>query len=280
MSDDHQQTEDVKGNEMDLKIRAIETKKHDIPQCHAAKHRVVPKHPFRMLLTGCSGSGKSTLLINLLKRFYIRKEGKSYFDEIYAIGPTVKFDDMYKSLNLPEKFLIENPTPEFLGRIYEDQKSEVTSKGSHKAKRILFIFEDIISHAKFMRSKAFLKAYVMGRHYGISLMVCSQSYTKVPRACRLQCTQIVFFPSKFSETMLMYEEYCPPNTNKKDFLELIQYATTPMADDDFPFLFIDATARTKDKFRKNLNERLFINTCGSGGETGRRHKKMKHNNES
>lgn len=242
----------------DTKIRPLETKKNDIAQCHCAQHKIVPKHPFRFLLSGASGSGKSTVLINLLKRFYVKDDGDSYFDKIYAIGPTVKFDDLWKELEIPDEQLVEKPTVEFLEKIYKDQEDQVKKKGIDKADKILIAFEDIISHAKFMRSKEFLKAYVMGRHFGISTMVCTQSFTKVPRACRLQCTNIAFFPSSFSEMKLMNEEFCPPRMHKKDFHQLMGYATTPDEQDEYPFLYIDAPAKPADRFRKTFGRALRI----------------------
>jgi hypothetical protein len=242
----------------DTKIKALTTKKDDIEQCHAANHKLIPKHPFRLLLSGASGSGKSTVLLNLLKRFYVNDDGSQYFDKIYAIGPTVKFDDLWKELDIPEEQLIEKPTVEILEKIYKDAETQVKAKGIDQSDKILIAFEDIISHAKFMRSKEFLKAYVMGRHYGISTMVCTQSFTKVPRACRLQCTQIAFFPSSQSEMMLMNEEFCPPRMGKKEFMQLMMYATTPDEIDEFPFLYIDAPAKPEDRFRKTLGRALRI----------------------
>ena len=129
---------------------------------------------------------------------------------------------------------------------------------NYKSDKILIAFEDIISHAKFMRSEEFLKAFVMGRHFGISTMVCTQSFTKVPRACRLQCTQVAFFPSSQSEMTLMEEEYCPPRMSRKEFMELIGYATTPDEQDEFPFLYIDHPAKPADRFRKTFGRKLVI----------------------
>ena len=247
-------------NCFDCRIKEIDTKKSDIDQCHAAKHKLVPKHPFRFLLSGASGSGKTTVLLNLLKRFYINDDSSSYFDEIYAIGPTVKFDDMWKELDLDDEHLIEKPTTEVLEKIYNDAEEEVKERGIDQSDKILIVFEDIISHAKFMRSTEFLKAYVMGRHFGISVMVCTQSFTKVPRACRLQCTQIAFFPSSQSEMKLMNEEFCPPHTTRRTFFDVMHYATTPDAEDEYPFLYIDHPAKPEDRFRKTFRRKIRIPT--------------------
>jgi len=242
---------DDKGS-FDLRIRPLSTRKADIPQCEAAEIGIVPKHPFRFLLSGASGSGKSTLLLNLLRRFYIDDFNNSYFDNIYAIGPTVKFDDLYKNLDIPDKNLISKPDVSFLQGLYNEKEDTIKAKGIDKATKDLVIFEDIISHKKFMNSTEFLRAYVMGRHYSISIMVCTQSYTKLPRACRIQCCNVAFFPSQMSEMELIRDEYCPPACHKKTFAEVVKYATSVTEDVSHPFLFIDMN--NKDRFKRCLHE--------------------------
>lgn len=256
--EDEDEQENKKSSVFDMDIRPLATRKDHIDQCYAARTGIVPKHPFRFLLSGASGSGKSTVLLNLLKRFYVKDDDSSYFDKIYAIGPTVKFDDLWKELDLPEDQLIEKPDKEFLEQLFNDQEQKVKAQGIDNADKVLLAFEDIISHAKFMRSKEFLKAYVMGRHMNISTMVCTQSFTKVPRACRLQCTQVAFFPSSQSEMILMNEEFCPPRMSKKDFHQLMAYATTPDEEDSHPFLYIDHPAKPRDRFRKSFKRKLEI----------------------
>lgn len=268
---------DDDGKYIDLTIRAVKTKKANIKQCHAASSGCIPKHPFRMLLTGASGSGKSTFLLNLLNRLYKNKDtGKSYFDDIYAVGPTVKFDDLYETLKLDDAHLIEEPTIEFMDKVFNDQKQAIKGKGIDKAKKVLIIFEDIIGHKKFMNSKQFLKAFVMSRHFNVSVMVCSQSYTKVPRPCRLQCTQIAFFPSKKSEMDLICDEYCPPKMKKKEFQEIVDHATTPAEENDHPFLYIDMNERPKKRFRKTLKTRLILNDRDPDNNDRKSPKRRRH----
>ena len=256
--EDERGEEKQKSGTFDSRIKALNTGKDDIPQCHVAQHKLVPGHPFRFMLSGATGSGKSTVLLNLLTRFYVNDDGSSYFDKIYAIGPTVKFDDLWKSLDLPEDQLIDEIDEDSLNEVFEDQEAVIKGEGIAYAPRVCIVFEDIITEDKFMRSKEFLKMFVMSRHYGISVMICTQSYTKVPRACRLNCSNIVFFPSNVSEMTILTDEYCPPRMHKKEFMQLMMEATTPDERDEYPFLYIDQPAKPNDRFRKTFNRSIRI----------------------
>jgi len=233
-------------------ISAIPTSKSEIKQCQASSQGILPTHPFRAYIVGASGSGKSNLLISLLSRTDMYKD---YFDKIFILSPTAnKLDDSYKILNLDDDsyFDPQNGT-ELLKVIESIQKKNINKIGIGKAPKVLIVMDDIISYKKFMRSKILLKFFIMSRHYGISIILLSQAYHRVPKSIRLNVSALMFFRGSQKENEVVYMDYCCPGFNKKSFLKLINEATK----ERYNFLYIDLNRSiTSGRYRKNLTEKL------------------------
>jgi len=231
-----------------LKIGPLPTNKSKIKQRPNAEAGIIPTHASSVIFSGKSGSGKTNLMISLLtrKNFY-----KGYFDKIYLFSPTAHGgDDLVSYINPTEidtDFDIKK-----LEKIISDQAKAIEEKTIVKSDKILLLFDDIQSDARFMRSKAFLKCFIQCRHLNISTWLCGQSWTRTPRACRLQSNNIFFFPGSQSEVDLMVQEFRPPGLSKKDFYALIGHAT----DEPYQFLHVNMRQPAKQRFRKNLDTLL------------------------
>jgi hypothetical protein len=234
---------------MSLKIEKIKTNKSKIKLRPYMEKGIIPSHPFRCILNGSSGSGKSTVLINLMTKpqFY-----KGYFDRIVLFAPTAEIDDSFDMLDIEEDDIISNGDVDRLKDIMDEQKAFIKKKGVHKTPKVLVIFEDCQSSPKLLKHKDFLKCYIAGRHYNLSTILCSQSFTKTPRACRLQATDIIYFPSSQSENNIICDELSPPGFSKNDTQELINYATG----EPYSFLYINMKQPAKTRYRKNFDEIL------------------------
>lgn len=245
-----------------LKIIPYPTNKQSIKQRPFMKANIIPKHSSSVIFNGRSGSGKSNLLINLMTRpeFYGRtkpdNEKTQYFDIIFLFSPTADGgDDLVRFLKIPPKRIITTMDTKILDNIIQKQKDLIASKGLEKSPKILIIFEDIQSNAgKIMNSPSFLKCFIQARHLNISTFLLGQSWTKTPRACRLQANNIFFFPSSGSEVELLVKEFCPPHTSKKVFQELVEKATG----DRYNFLHINMREPPDTRFRRNLDTILKI----------------------
>lgn len=239
---------------------------------------IIPKVNFRWILSGPSKSGKSNLARWCLDKYYIGKNGRgSFFDRIYLLSPTANIDYNWADLKgLAKKDRITNPTPKLLIKILNDQKKDIQGsvsdmgvqlsaralmKRKQKAKKVLVIFDDAIA-SSMITSKEFLKIFIAGRHYGISSMVMTQSYVKVPRSVRLQATHVAMFPSRSTEIERLYTEHGPKELNKNEFTELVQYATRPDETDKYPFLYVDCFAPVSSRFRRGLTDTLAIEDDG------------------
>jgi len=241
-----------------LEIVEFKSNKSKIPQRQLMELNIIPKHPSSMIMNGKSGSGKSTLLLNLccMPQFYgptIKGDKKSrYHDLIFIFSPTATQDDLPEYLNLEEKYIITENFEQRLEHIINTQKDIIQRKKIENSPKILIIFDDIQSQDSFMRSGSFLKCFIQNRHYNISTILCSQSFTRTPRACRLQANSIFFFQGSASEMELLVEEFCPPGMNKKQFMEMVKHTVS----DKHSFMHINMKAPLEERYRKNLNKIL------------------------
>lgn len=239
-----------------LKIVPFKTSKDKIKQRQIMIDKVIPSHPSSVIINGKSGSGKSNLLVNLLCRpeFYGCSPNKHYFDEIFLFSPTAgKMDDLCSHLINYTPLTQENIFNEFdqkkLISVLQEQKSDIEEKGIAKSRKLLILLDDIQADQAFLRSKAILKLFTMNRHYNTSTWLCGQSFTKTPRACRLQANNIFYFAGSQSETQKIIEEFSPPRLTKRDFEDLINEAL----DDQYNFLHINMRSAWRDRYRKNLD---------------------------
>lgn len=235
-----------------LSIKPLETKKTNLPQTKLMKSGVINKFPSMLLNVGRSGSGKSTVVMHMLTQDGFLKD---FFHKIYYFSPTAKLDDLTKHLKLNEKYLIDNPTEEKLQEIIDNQQKLIEKYGIEhigKNSRVLIIFDDIISSPRFLTSPAMIQLATAGRHFLISSIINTQSYTKVPRAIRLQANGIILFPSSENEIKLLADDYTPPRCKKQTFLNMVDYATSGKHD----FLYINASHPVETRFRRCFLEYL------------------------
>lgn len=235
-------------------ITAIDTKSNKIQQPQGAKEGILPEHPFRMYVVGSSGSGKSNFILNLLTK---KDMYHNYFDEILVISPTaVNLDPSYKVLNLPE----ENYFPcdeNVLDRIMTIQEENIEGKDGDKsnAPKILLILDDIVSYKSFCNSKMMLKFAVMSRHWGISMMILSQAYHRIPKSVRMQMTVVIYFKGSNKEIEVLAEDFGAPGLSAKAFRTIIANTTSKRYD----FFFVDTNRPVDEgRFRKNLSDFISI----------------------
>ena len=236
----------------DLIVKPPKTKKTTLPQSAYMKSGIINKFPSMLLVVGRSGSGKSSVI-----SYMANNENfiKGFYNDVYLMSPTCEIDDLCKTLKIPKKNMIKNNFEESLTKILDSQEQHIKNKGIKKTgekNKVLIILDDIISDPKFLKSDAMVKLATMGRHFLISSVINTQSYTKVPRVIRLQSNGIILFPSSNNEIKLVADDTCPPNCSKKDFMSLIAYATKGKHD----FLYINNFEPAERRFRKGFTQYL------------------------
>jgi len=249
---------DIKIDDNPMIVGKLETAKSSLPQTLYMKHGIINKFPSLTLIVGRSGSGKSNLAAWMLTH---NEFMGGFFDDIYLFSATARADDLVEHLKLGDKHICDDLSMfavDKLRDIISVQDAKIKKKGIKSValdSKILIICDDCISEKAFIKSDILIKLATAGRHSLISTMICSQSYTKVPRVVRLQSQGLVLFPSSNDELELLNQDICPPGASKRDFLELIKHATA----DEHNFLFVNQHAVPKsDKFRKNFDTILNI----------------------
>ena len=216
------------------KIRSLDSQVNTEPS-------LVPKPSFLMYLCASRGSGKSTTLLNLL----LNKDllaGK--FHQIYYISPTSALDSKIEvlkttpgiikpstklinklkekgkikilddsvqereySTSIPESNFIEEVSIDLLKDLISEQKQIIKSYGKDIADSILLIFDDCASELKFWKSQQVQKLIFNSRHFKISMIITSQNYKSLPKALRLNMSQVVLFStSNEVEIKCIYDE--------------------------------------------------------------------------
>lgn len=228
----------------EYKIVVPSTNKNKIKKNIHMERGVIPAHPASMLFNGKVGSGKTILLHNILTRYH-----ENYFSEIYLFSSSP--DDIFDSFGIKDKNRFEDSKQwnNEIKKIFASQKADVLKVGTHKAKRILLIFEDIINEKSFMKGNEFAACFIRNRQVSISTWITSQSYTAVERKCRINMTCIYFFEGSKDETDRIVERYCPSHFTNNEFRQLIHHANG----DDYAFLTIMNKKKQNEKFRKNLD---------------------------
>ena len=238
-------------------IKCHETAKNKLPQTAGMDAGVLPKYPSMQLFVGKSGSGKSNLLIEMLTNPKLMAD---FFDDIYLISPTAKSDDLVDHLKLaPDHIWSDIPQAvKDLEILLDNQTYDIECSGIEacaKKGKVLLVFDDCVGNKAMMKSEVLTKIAIHGRHALISSIICTQSYTKVPRVIRLQAQGLALFPSSQNEVELLCSDYCPPHTTKKAFTKIIDFAT----DEPYSFLYIQNHCKEiNQRYRKKLGNIIEI----------------------
>ena len=228
-----------------------------------AEAGVIPKPCFRWIISGPSYSGKTNMCRYAIENYYKREDGRQFFDRIILMSPTSKEDHNWADLEgLKDSDRKTDLDPEWLDMQLRSQARKVKGMGRDKAPMVLLVIDDSIASPQFLNSKEFLRLFISGRHQNVSTCFLTQSWVKCPRSCRIQATHVSMFPSKTTEVDRLYDEHCPRELNKKQFHELVSYATEKRPGDEYPFFYVDVAAGPK-RFRRNFTEQYTIGEEGA-----------------
>jgi len=233
-----------------IKINSVKTDKSHVPQPEAVKKDILPKLPASYLVIGRSGSGKSTVLYNLLTSPELLG---GYFNFIFVFSD-VKADDILTKLELPKENYIQDFDDDTIDGILKKLEQKIENDGLEKCApeyKVAFIFDDILNRQKFLKGNSMRKLASANRHFLVSWFVLSQYYKAIPPVIRTNASAIIYFPASLAENERLSDEQCLPGMSKKDFIELIDYATS----EPYSFMFINNKAKkASEKIRKGFDK--------------------------
>lgn len=231
-----------------LKIHVAKTGKKGLKQPQCCINGVLPKLHCSYLNVGRSGSGKSNVMIHMIKSKALLHGVFNYI--FYFVGSP---DDSFtENIKIPKENVIKNFDEDKIHSILSKNAALVDRMGyaaAAKTNNTLMVFDDILSQPRFLRSETILKLVTECRHHLVTCIFNTQSYTKIPRAVRINCRGIIFFPSSQGEMLKFAEEQCLPHMTKKRFLELINHCTA----EQYQFAFLNMDAPPKERLRKNFD---------------------------
>jgi hypothetical protein len=196
------------------------------------------KLPFRMCIVAPSGSGKTNFLINLLKVFSCGEKGT--FSTINIITRN-KDEPLYK--------WITNKCDQIV--IKEGLSNTPKLDDFDKEKNHLVVWDDLVLSKDLSMVENY---YIRARKLNCSVIFISQSYFKIPKIIRNNCSYMVLLKlSGNREVNIILSEFGLGIT-KEELTQLYEYATQ----EKFSPLVIDMEESADKRFRKGLLEILDI----------------------
>lgn len=232
-------------------VKVLKTNKDGLEQPHCCEVELLPPVPFSALVVGKTASGKSLATFNLLSNPHLLG---GYFDFIILFVGVKPDPDMIKILKLPKENIKKDFTIEEVDQMMDKMELAVDKNGFKKCPKTLYLFDDILSRSDFLKSPVFTKMMTTNRHMGLSVILLTQYYKKMPSVARTNCSYYMIFPSNLQELDKISEELTPPNMSKKEFIKVAQHATK----NKYQFLSINTKAESDKMLRKNFDTFLTL----------------------
>lgn len=197
----------------------------------------LPPYNSAILIYGQPRSGKTNLWLNM-----ITKKGQFYnkkFDRVLLFSPSLH--TVERKIRLPEEQIFNDLDYSELQNELDFLKETVTIDQKFKT---LVIFDDVMSSIK-NDIPEFLKMLGNRRHYGLTVMIITQVYNRIPLQLRKIFSHFIFFKQPKQEINSIYDDLM--NIKKDDYLKILDY----IYDKQHNFMFYDKDEGT---FYKNFNK--------------------------
>jgi len=214
------QDENKTNNPYEIQVK--KTNKEGLEQPQSVELDIFPKLPAGILVVGRSGSGKTMAIVNMMTNPALLGD---YFDIVYLFTDAKPDKELIKDLKLEKKYVITDFDEKKVLEIMDKAERTIEQKGFKNSPKIMFLFDDILSNPKFLRSKTATKLATANRHFNISYIFASQYFKKLPNVLRTNSRYYMIFPSSMNETEKMADELTPPRMDKKKFIKYLDHAT-------------------------------------------------------
>jgi len=200
------------------------------------------RYNFALLVVGVPNSGKSTFVFSQLTQpprngdpagvFYKK------FHKVFIFSPSVHTID--KKIHVPDDQIFNEFNIEALQEILEAQDAdrkevedanreiEEWNKENPKKKKeleeiqqILIIFDDMMAEIAGDKSKTFLRMIMNRRHIGVSVIVMTQVFNRIPAKFRKGFSDVILFKTKNRKELETVREELT-SFNPKEYNHLIE----------------------------------------------------------
>jgi len=196
------------------------------------------KLPFRMCIVAPSGSGKTNFLVNLLSMFSV---GKGTFASINIITRNAD-EPLYKWVKGKSDQIV----------IKEGLTNTPPLDKFDKELNHLVVWDDLVLSKDLSMVENY---YIRARKLNVSVIFISQSYFKIPKIIRNNCSYMVLLKLSGNREVNMILSEFGLGVSKEELLQLYEYATK----EKFSPLLIDMEEDKFKRFRKGLIEIIGFN---------------------
>jgi len=193
------------------------------------------KLPFRACVVAPSGSGKTNWLLNFLA---LASQGKGTFGTITIITRN-KDEPLYQYLESKNDQII---IKEGLGNLPQLDKFD-------KKINNLVVLDDLVLSKDLSSVENY---YIRARKLNCSVIFISQSYFKIPKIIRNNCSYMILLKLSGNREVNMILSEFGLGVTKEQLLNMYEFATA----EKFSPLIIDLEADPNNRFRKGFTELL------------------------
>ena len=172
-------------------------------------------------------SGKSVLLKQLVEH------EKHLFDKIFVICPTESINRFYKDI-VDEKSIFDSYSETWTEKLIESLTKINADTPEKDRKKVLLIYDDILSDIDFHQSPAIKKIFTRGRHVGLSIICTCQYLYMLSPVMRVNLDYVLIGQTNNQSKNLLCDEFLAGSFDRKQFLDLYNKTTK-----DYNFLVIN-----------------------------------------
>ena len=204
------------------------------------------KIPMRMCIVAPSGSGKTNFLVNLIEMF---SRGEGTFQTIHIITRN-KDEPLYRWIQtLSDAIIVKE------GLSNSPQLDKFDREYNH-----LVVWDDLVLSKNLEKVSEY---YVRARKLNVSVIFLSQSFFRIPKIIRNNCSYMVLLKlSGNREVNVILSEYGLGIT-KDELIKIYEYAT----EEKLQPLVIDLEAPPSERFRKGITEIIDYHRLIENNET-------------
>ena len=201
----------------------------------------------RMCIVAPSGSGKTNFLVNLIEIFSRGEKGT--FQTIHIITRN-KDEPLYRWLQTLSDAII----------VKEGLSSTPALDKFDKEYNSLVVFDDLVLSKDLTKIEEY---YVRARKLNVSVIFLSQSYFRIPKIIRNNCSYMVLLKlSGQREINVILSEF-GLGVSKEELVAIYEYATA----EKMQPLLIDLEAPPSERFRRGLDQIIDYHRLIENNET-------------